>query len=283
MSQSTVLFVTGASKGIGLEIVLTGLDQGYTVVGTSRNAQKLEEAVAAARPDLIGHFMAVSMTFDEANIQETVKAIIERFGRIDILVNNAGFAVLGALEEFSLEEVKANFDVNVFGLLAVMQAVLPQMRAQKSGHIINLASISGTVTGPTQSIYSATKASVIMMSEALAEEVAPFNIQVTAICPGGVRTDFLDNSSMRRPEKHIADYEVVHRTMEGLGRLNHNQSGDPKRVAQAILTVAAMEQAPRRLYLNSGAVAGLQQKIQEVAAEVNQFMDLSLSTDSPEA
>ena len=282
MSQSPVLLVTGASKGIGLEIVLTALDQGYTVVGTSRNAQKLEEAVTAARPQLTEHFTAVSMTFDEASIKETVARIIERFGRIDVLVNNAGFAVLGALEEFSMDEVKANFEVNVFGLLAVMQAVLPQMRAQRSGHIINLASISGTVTGPAQSIYSATKASVIMMSEALADEAAPFNIQVTAICPGGVRTDFLDASSMRRPDKHIADYDVVHRTMEGLGRLNHNQSGDPKRVAQAILSVAAMAKAPRRLYLNSGAVAGLQHKIEEVVTEANQYMDLSLSTDSPQ-
>lgn len=282
MSQSPVLLVTGASKGIGLEIVLTALDQGYTVVGTSRNAQKLEEAVTAARPQLTERFTAVSMTFDEASIKETVAGIIERFGRIDVLVNNAGFAVLGALEEFSMDEVKANFEVNVFGLLAVMQAVLPQMRAQRSGHIINLASISGTVTGPAQSIYSATKASVIMMSEALADEAAPFNIQVTAICPGGVRTDFLDASSMRRLDKHIADYDVVHRAMEGLGRLNHNQSGDPKRVAQAILSVASMTKAPRRLYLNSGAVAGLQHKIEEVVNEANQYMDLSLSTDSPE-
>lgn len=282
MSDKKVLLVTGASKGIGLEIVLAGLDGGYTVVGTSRNAQKLEEAVAAARPDRKDQFMAVSMAFDENSIQTTVAAIIERFGRLDVLVNNAGYGIFGALEEFSLEEVKRNFDVNVFGLLAVMQAVLPRMRAQASGHIVNLASISGTVTGPTQSIYSATKASVIMMSEALADEVAPFNIQVTAICPGGVRTDFLDASSMRRPQKEIADYQVVRHTMEGLNRLNGNQSGDPKRVAQAILKVAEMEQAPRRLYLNSGAVAGLQHKIQEVVQEANQYMELSLSTDSQE-
>lgn len=282
MSDKKVLLVTGASKGIGLEIVLAGLDGGYTVVGTSRNAQKLEEAVAAARPDRRDQFMAVSMAFDENSIQTTVADIIERFGRLDVLVNNAGYGIFGALEEFSLEEVKRNFDVNVFGLLAVMQAVLPQMRVQQSGHIVNLASISGTVTGPTQSIYSATKASVIMMSESLAEEVAPFNIQVTAICPGGVRTDFLDASSMRRPQKELADYQVVRRTMEGLNRLNGNQSGDPKRVAQAILEVAEMEQSPRRLYLNSGAVAGLQHKIQEVVQEANQYMELSLSTDSQE-
>ncbi|BAQ24500.1 SDR family NAD(P)-dependent oxidoreductase [Streptococcus troglodytae] len=279
MSDKKVLLVTGASKGIGLEIVLRGLEEGYQVIGTSRDAEKLQDAVAKTHPDSLEAFTGLTMNFDQASIQATVVSVIERFGRIDVLVNNAGFAVLGALEEFSLEEIKANFDVNVFGLFAVMQAVLPQMRAQKSGHIINLASISGTVTGPSQSIYSATKASVIMMSEALADEVAPFNIQVTAICPGGVRTDFLDSSSMRRPEKHIADYEMVNKTMAGLNRLNHNQSGDPKLIAKAILAVAAMDQAPHRLYLNSGAIKGLQDKMEAVAAETNQFMDLSLSTD----
>ena len=280
MSTQKVMMVTGASKGIGLEIVLNGLDQGYRVVGTSRNAEKLQAAVAEARPALVENFTAVSMAFDEASIQATVANVVAQSGRIDVLVNNAGYGIFGALEEFSLTEVKTNFDVNVFGLLSVMQAVLPHMRAQKSGHIINLASISGTVTGPSQSIYSATKAAVIMMSEALADEVAPFNIQVTAICPGGVRTDFLDGSSMRRPEKQIADYEVVSQTMDGLNRLNGNQSGDPVLVAKAILEVAGMEQAPRRLYLNSGAVAGLQSKIQSVVDEANQFMELSLSTDS---
>ena len=279
MADTQVFMVTGASKGMGLEIALRALQEGYTVIGTSRNVQKLQDAVAAALPHLADHFEAVQMAFTEDSIKETVAYVVDKYGHIDVLVNNAGYAVLGALEEFSLDEVKTNFDVKVFGVLSVMQAVLPHMRKQKSGRIINMASISGTVTGPTQSIYSASKAAVIMMSEALADEVAPFNIQVTAICPGGVRTDFLDASSMRKPAKHIADYEVVSQTMQGLARLNGNQSGDPKLVANVIVQVASLPQAPRRLYLNRGAVAGLQQKLQEIASEVHQFMDLSLSTD----
>lgn len=279
MADTQVFMVTGASKGMGLEIALRALQEGYTVIGTSRNVQKLQDEVAAALPDLADHFEAVQMAFTEDSIKETVAYVVDKYGHIDVLVNNAGYAVLGALEEFSLDEVKTNFDVNVFGVLSVMQAVLPHMRKQKSGRIINMASISGTVTGPTQSIYSASKAAVIMMSEALADEVAPFNIQVTAICPGGVRTDFLDASSMRKPAKHIADYEVVSQTMQGLARLNGNQSGDPKLVANVIVQVASLPHAPRRLYLNRGAVAGLQQKLQEVAAEANEFIDLSLSTD----
>lgn len=279
MSNKKVLLVTGASKGIGLEIVLRGLEEGYHVVGTSRNAERLTAAVGERLPEKAADFTAVEMSFDTESINSTIKAIISDLGRIDVLVNNAGYAVLGALEEFSIEEVKTNFEVNVFGVLQVMQAVLPHMRAQNGGHIINLASISGTVTGPSQSIYSATKASVIMFSEALAMEAAPFNINVTAICPGGVRTDFLDSSSMRRPAKSIPEYHVVNETMEGLNRLNHNQSGDPKLVAKAILEVASMEKAPLRLYLNTGALIALQNKLNQVAKEANEYAPLSQSTD----
>ena len=274
-----VLLVTGASKGIGLEIALKGLEAGYQVVGTSRNAERLTQAVEERMPQATADFLALEMSFNESSIQATVADIMDRFGRIDVLVNNAGYAILGAVEEFSIDEVKTNFDVNVFGLLSVMQAVLPHMRAAESGHIINLASISGTVTGPAQGVYSATKAAVIMLSEALNEEVAPFNIHVTAICPGGVRTDFLDNSSMKRPAKQIEDYHVVKQTMSGLGQLNHNQSGDPELVAKAIVQVADMEQPPARLYLGAGALSGLQYKINEVIQEANQFADLSVSTD----
>ena len=275
-----VLLVTGASKGIGLEIALKGLEAGYQVVATSRNAEKLTQAVAERMPDLLDSFLALEMNFDELSINHTVESIMDRFGRIDVLINNAGYAILGAVEEFSIQEVKSNFDINVFGLLSVMQAVLPHMRAAKSGHIINLASISGTVTGPAQGIYSATKAAVIMLSEALNDEVAPFNVHVTAICPGGVRTDFLDASSMKRPEKQIDEYHVVKETMSGLGQLNHNQSGDPKLVAKAIVEVADMKQPPARLYLGAGALSGLQYKINQVVQEANHYAELSLSIDS---
>lgn len=148
-----------------------------------------------------------------------------------------------------------------------------------SNDYINLASISGSVTGPVQVIYSATKASVIMMSEALQAEVEPFGIQVTAVNPTGIRTDFLDASSMRRPEKEIKDYEIVQATMSDLARLNHNQGGDPTYLAQAILELAAMKKAPNRLYAGSGALAAMQYKITEVVQEINDFRELSQSVD----
>lgn len=274
-----VLFVTGASKGIGLEVAVAALEKGYRVVATSRNAETLTEKVLARVPEAGSDFLALEMLFTEDSIQAAVAQVLDHFGRIDVLVNNAGYGIFGALEEFSLDEIRKNFDVNVFGLLALTQAVLPGMRQQKSGHIINLASISGSVTGPVQGVYSATKASVIMMSEALQAEVEPFGIQVTAVNPTGIRTDFLDSSSMRRPEKEIKDYEVVQATMSGLARLNHNQGGDPTFLAQAILDIAEMKKTPNRFYAGSGALAAMQYKINEVVTEINEFADLSQSVD----
>lgn len=277
--EQKVWLVTGASKGIGLQIVLEALKAGNIVVGTSRDSQKLSQAVATELGETSKNFWAVEMEFDETSINTIVAQVIAKYGRIDVLVNNAGYALLGVVEEVELTDVKKNFDVNFFGLLSMTQAVLPQMRKQKAGNIINLASISGTVTGPTQGIYSATKAGVIMLSEALAAEVAPFGIKVTAIAPGGVRTDFLDQTSLREPAKMTSDYQVVRDTMAGLKRLNHNQSGDPKRVAEAIVKVAQMKRPSVRLYLGSGAIQALQAKLNEVVTEVNAHLDLSQSTD----
>ncbi len=214
------------------------------------------------------------MQFNEADIHQAIASIIDRFGRIDVLVNNAGYALLGALDEVAMDEVRANFDVNVFGLLEVTQAVLPQMKKQHSGSIINLASISG----PAQGIYSATKEAVIMMSEALQDEVAADGIHVTAICPSGVRTEFL-GESMKEPENKTDNNTAVSQTMAGLVHLNHNQSGNPVLVAEVILKLASMEQPPVRLYLEQPALAALQQKVQQVVNSTNQNIDLSMSID----
>ena len=275
-----VMVVTGASKGIGLATTIAGLQNDYQVAATSRNAVQLKEIVASKLSDssLLDNFYPVEMQFNEGDIHQAIASIIDRFGRIDVLVNNAGYALLGALDEVAMDEVRANFDVNVFGLLEVTQAVLPQMKKQHSGSIINLASISGTVTGPAQGIYSATKAAVIMMSEALQDEVAADGIHVTAICPSGVRTEFL-GESMKEPENKTDNNTAVSQTMAGLAHLNHNQSGNPVLVAKVILKLASMEQPPVRLYLGQPALAALQQKVQQVVNSTNQNIDLSMSID----
>lgn len=275
-----VMVVTGASKGIGLATTIAGLQNDYQVAATSRNAAQLKEIVANKLADssLLDDFYPVEMQFNEADIHQAIASIIDRFGRIDVLVNNAGYALLGALDEVAMDEVRANFDVNVFGLLEVTQAVLLQMKKQHSGSIINLASISRTITGPAQGIYSATKAAVIMMSEALQDEVAADGIHVTAICPSGVRTEFL-GESMKEPENKTNNNTAVSQTMAGLAHLNHNQSGNPVLVAKVILKLASMEQPPVRLYLGQPALAALQQKVQQVVNSTNQNIDLSMSID----
>lgn len=275
-----VMLVTGASKGIGLETVLEALKKGYKVAATSRNSAKLQAEVAKRMEVSSDTFLPVDMQFTEESIANAVEQVQNTWGHIDVLVNNAGYAILGAFEEFSLAEIQANFDVNVFGLIQVTQQVLPLMRKQKSGRIINIASISGTITGPTQSIYSATKAAVIMLSEALADEVAEFGIQVSAVCPSGVRTDFLDNRSMKKPARSIAQYHSVSETMKGLEEFNHNQSGDPQLVGLAIVKLAQMSQMPHRLYLGRPAVAGVQHQINNVITEVNENIELSTSIDN---
>ncbi len=251
------------------------------VVGTSRTPEKLAAKVQEKLPAKVDNFTAMKMDFNEESIKQVVSEVIAKFGRIDVLVNNAGYAILGAFEDMDMAEVRTNFDVNVFGLMSMTQAVLPQMRKQKSGRIINLSSISGSVTGPSQSIYSASKAAVTLMSEALAQEVAPYNIKVTALCPWGVRTDFLDESSLKKPATQGGDYKVVDQTLAGLARLNHNQNGDPALVAQAIMKVVDMPNPPARLYLGAGALMAVQSKIEEIVQVANENLELSQSIDSP--
>lgn len=276
-----VVIVIGASKGIGFETVLAALNNDMIVVGTSRTPEKLAAKVQEKLPAKVDNFTATKMDFNEESIKQVVSEVIAKFGRIDVLVNNAGYAILGAFEDMDMAEVRTNFDVNVFGLMSMTQAVLPQMRKQKSGRIINLSSISGSVTGPSQSIYSASKAAVTLMSEALAQEVAPYNIKVTALCPWGVRTDFLDESSLKKPATQGGDYKVVDQTLAGLARLNHNQNGDPALVAQAIMKVVDMPNPPARLYLGAGALMAVQSKIEEIVQVANENLELSQSIDSP--
>ncbi|KXP11293.1 short-chain dehydrogenase [Tsukamurella pulmonis] len=275
MSEHPVWLVTGASKGIGLEVVKAALASGARVAATTRSPEKLSAELRD--PNLLA--LAVDLT-DERDVRRAVAQVETEFGHIDVLVNNAGYSLLGAVEEVSLEDVRANFDVNVFGLLTVTQAALPGMRDRRSGRILNLASISASVTGPAQGIYSASKAAVLMLTEALAAEVAPLGLHAVAICPGGVRTDFLDSSSSRRPDTAIHDYAAVSRTLAALDRLNHNQGGDPARLAQALVRVATMPDPPTRLYLGDDALRAILGASEQVHADAERYAELSRSISS---
>lgn len=273
--SSTTWFVTGASKGMGRHITEAALAAGHRVVATSRSPEQLTADIGSS-----DRFLAVPMALtDETEVAAAVHRAEEHFGGIDVLVNNAGYSVLGAVEEFSDAEVRANFDVNVFGLLSVIRAALPSMRRRRRGHILNLASISADVTSPATGVYSATKAAVLMLTEALAEEIAPLGLRATAICPGGVRTDFLDSSSSRRPGRVIDGYDSVRRVLDGLDRLNHRQGGDPALVARALLTLVEQPDPPTRLYLGSDALGAIRHQTSRVRADADRWATLTTSTD----
>lgn len=273
----TTWFITGASRGFGLEIARQALERGDNVVATARTPRAVEEALAAHADRLLAVPLDVN---DEEQARAAVQAAVERFGTIDVLVNNAGRGLLGAVEETSDAEARAVFDTNVFGLLTVTRAVLPVMRARRSGRIVNLSSVGGFVGWAGWGLYCATKFSVEAVTEALRLELAPLGIQATAIEPGPFRTDFLDSSSLHRTERVIEDYQASAGGMRAWADdSNHAQDGDPVKAAAAILTVARAEEMPARIPLGKASLADVEDKLAGVAREIGTWRDLALSTD----
>lgn len=274
MSNSKVWFVTGASKGLGLELVTYLLDKGYSVAATSRDAVKFGHLSKFEK------FLPLSMqVVDEESVSKAVAAAVHKFGKIDVLVNNAGYGLLGTIEELSDKEIRNVFDVNVFGLINVSKVVLPIMRKQHSGHILNIASVSGSVGTPATGVYSATKGAVIQLSESLAAEVEEFGIKITAICPGGFRTDFLDRSSLIIPEKANDDYKLVKTVLNRFIELNKNQGGDPKKAPEVFVKIAEMKNPPSRLYVGSDAIRMIRKKTDEIQKNLEEFLEISQETD----
>jgi NAD(P)-dependent dehydrogenase (short-subunit alcohol dehydrogenase family) len=215
---------------------------------------------------------------DERQAQEVAQAAVDRFGRIDVLVNNAGRGLLGAVEEASDAEARAVFDVNVFGLLAVTRAVLPHLRRQRAGRILNISSVGGFTAGSGWGVYNSTKFAIEGLSEALRADLAPLGIHVTIIEPGVFRTDFLDDSSLRRTTP-IDDYAgTVGKTREWALEKNHQQPGDPVKAARAIVAVAASDAPPMRLPLGADCVARVESKLEAVAKELDAWRDTALDT-----
>lgn len=281
MIDSPIWLVTGASKGIGREVVEAAARSGAHVIAGSRNPDSLTQWAQQQNLDSAITAVPLDISSEEA-VHATVAEITQTWGRIDVLVNNAGYLLHGGVEELSDAEVRRSFDVNVFGLLNVTRQVLPVMRAQRGGRIINMASISATITSPATGLYSATKAAVLMFSEALNQEGRELGIHATAICPGGVRTDFLDSSSARRAATTIDDYASVHAVEEQLARGNHRQGGDPRKVAAAILEVAHMPEPPSRIYLGDDALHALDRHAQSILTNAEKYRSLSQSITSPE-
>ncbi|MCR6629238.1 MAG: oxidoreductase [Magnetospirillum sp.] len=273
-------FITGASRGFGALIAEQALARGDNAVASARNPKSVVERLGD-RPNLLA--VALDVT-DEAQAHAAAKVAVERFGRIDVLVNNAGYGLLGAVEEASAKEVEALYRTNVFGLLAVIRAVLPHMRRQRSGRILNFSSIGGYRSAAGFGVYCSTKFAVEGLSEALADELRPLGIHVTVVEPGYFRTDFLDASSLAVSPAEIADYaDTAGQVRSHAAGLSHAQPGDPLRLAQVLASFVDEPAPPVRLPLGSDAVAAILSKHEADAELVAKWRPVSISTDFPSA
>jgi len=273
-----VWLITGASRGIGALIAEAALADGNAVVATGRNAAAVVERLGTCAALLP---IALDVT-NEEQIRLGVRVALEHFGRIDVLVNNAGFGLLAAVEESGDADVRRMFDTNVFGLLNVTRAVLPTMRAQRSGHVINISSIGGYQAAAGFGVYSSTKFAVEGITEAMHTELKPLGIHATVVEPGYFRTDFLDASSLLVAPDEIGDYAATSGAVRRQAlALNHNQPGDPQKLAAAMLRVVDAPNPPLRLPMGTDTLAAIAAKNAFVAQEMEAWRDLSASTDFP--
>jgi NAD(P)-dependent dehydrogenase (short-subunit alcohol dehydrogenase family) len=243
------------------------------VFATARQPEQIADLVA-------GHPHAHALKLD-VTCPEDILAALEAAGEIDVLVNNAGYGYLTAFEEGEDEACRAQFEANLFGLMALTRAVLPGMRARGSGHIVNIASVGGLIGNPGSSYYAASKFGVVGLSEALAQEVGPLGIKVTVVEPGPFRTDWggrsLQSSSTRIP----AYAQTVHQRLDMIARYSGHQPGDPVRAAQAIITAVESDKPPLNLILGKFGVDAVRQKIAALSAEIDAWEQVSLGADFP--
>jgi NAD(P)-dependent dehydrogenase (short-subunit alcohol dehydrogenase family) len=272
----TIWFITGASRGFGIEITRQALARGDQVAATARHP----EAITQAIPDAGDALLALPLDVTSAGqAAAAVSATLARFGRIDSLVNDAGRGLLGAVEEVSDAEARAVFDVNVFGLLTVTRAVLPVMREQGAGTIINISSSGGFIGRPGWGVYCATKFAVEGLTESIRHELAPLGIQVTAIEPGAFRTNFLDDTSLLTAEARIEDYTATAgATRQWAEQTNHAQAGDPVKAAKVIVDLADRESLPERIQLGEDCFTAVARKLARTARDQARWREISLST-----
>lgn len=276
--MSKVWFITGCSTGFGRHLAQEALQKGEKVAVTARNINDVK--------DLTDQYpqTAFAITLDvtkEDQVKKAVQEAVDKFEKIDVLVNNAGIGYFGAIEESEEDEVRRMFEINFFGLASVTKEVLPHLRKQRSGHIINISSVGGSVAFPGVGMYNATKFAVTGYSEALAKELAPLGIKVTVIAPSGFRTDWAGRSANDSKIK-IEDYQTTAHTNQGNIRgYSGNQPGDPVRAAQAIIKIVETENAPVRLFLGAGALKGIRNKLDEITKDVDAWEETTVWADNP--
>ncbi|MBW4666588.1 MAG: SDR family NAD(P)-dependent oxidoreductase [Cyanomargarita calcarea GSE-NOS-MK-12-04C] len=280
--KTRVWFITGCSSGFGRALAETVLERGETVVLTARNPQQIKD-LAASFPD---RTLAVQLDVTKPEeVREAVKQAIANFGCIDVLVNNAGCEVAGVIEEVPDKEVRREFETNFFGVLEVLRAVLPHMRQQRSGHILNFSSIACFDAGAGGGIYSSSKLALEGISGSLAGEVAPFGIKVTIVEPGGFQTDFF-NRSYVLIETKIEDYkpliDEISQTVQDIQNLTIKLPGNPRKAALAMIKVVDSDNPPIRLALGADTVETVEGALEFMKSELDAWREVSMSTDYDE-
>lgn len=270
-----VWLITGASRGMGLDFAKAALAAGNSVVATGRDAARVSEALGSS-DQLLALKLDVTNRDDA---QAAVRAAVDRFGRIDVLVNNAASFLAGYFEELTPAQFDAQLGASLLGPMNVARAVLPVMRKQRSGHIINISSSAGIGAGfDFVSAYAASKFGLEGWSESLRAEIAPFGIHVTVVNPGFFRTELLTEQSTNYAEPSVSDYDERRGPLvEYWKSQNGQQSGDPAKLARALLAIADTKAPPRRFIAGADAIAGAEQKVSELKAEIEAHRDLSTS------
>jgi NAD(P)-dependent dehydrogenase (short-subunit alcohol dehydrogenase family) len=277
MKTSKVWYVTGASQGLGLTLVKKLLDHGYRVAATSRDAHTLGQAVGLIDSD---SFLPLAADLNNPDcIDESIQQTLAAFGRIDVVVNNAGYGMTGAVEEIAEQDIRNIFNVNVLATIEVVKKVLPVMRLQQSGHIINIGSVAGFVGAPGWSVYSATKAAVAAFSEVLALDVKEFGIKVTVVEPSGFRTGFLTANSLASVPTKIEGYEAVKNTKDRYLSADGQQPGDPDRAAEIFMEIAESMEPPVHLFLGNDAYNRALEKLAAMAAELELWKSTTVAAD----
>ena len=276
MTSSKILLVTGVSSGFGRALAQEALAAGHKVVGTVRSAQAKREFESISAHAAWARVLDVT---DFDTIDGIVTEIERSVGPIDVLVNNAGYGHEGVMEESPLSEMRRQFDVNVFGAVAMMKAVLPFMRRRRRGHILNITSMGGHITMPGIAYYCGSKFALEGISEALAKEIEPLGIAVTAVAPGSFRTDWAGRSMVRTP-RSISDYDdIFNPTRQAREKKSGKQLGDPRKAARAMLAAIAADHPPRHLLLGSDALGLVRDKLSALNAEIDAWEATTVSTD----
>ncbi len=269
--------ITGASRGLGLEIARAALAAGENVVATARSVDSVAEALGADND----HLHAVALDVIDADAAtRAAKAAVDRFGGIDVLVNNAGQAQLGWFETISDAHVRRQFEINVFGTMNVARAVAPNMRERRSGLLVTISSVNGLLSNPGGSIYASSKFAIEGWIEGFAQELEPLGVKSLVIEPGMLRTDFLDDKSAAHGDIEIADYaQAVEQFQSFIAGANHQQPGDPRQLAARIVELATSDAPPARLVFGDDALEWAAAKVDRLKTEIAHSAEIAKAGD----